>query len=298
MTTAIPDPHQIRQYLLGRLDDNEELENSLSEGILFQNDMSEVADLIEDEIIEQHLDGTLDTADRNDVEKYFLRPAERRERLQFARLLRDRLQSSQPDVVPPSQDVSPLPSMGVPQAGAHLAPSVHRHSFFRTYGQLTALVLLCIVSVTYVSSFQKRQGRLEAALAQERDRAAILEKQSLLLQSRTLPLYLVPDAARAPGGPIPYVEIKPSTELALVDIALRGGVSGRAYDVVLEKVGAKEPIWSARMPSIISPSGDARLVFDLPVQGVGSGRYSLVVSSTLPGPSYREHYEFEVRVTK
>jgi len=35
MTTGIPDPHQIRQYLLGRLDDNEELENSFSEGILF-----------------------------------------------------------------------------------------------------------------------------------------------------------------------------------------------------------------------------------------------------------------------
>src|SRR5579862_338884 len=110
MTTAIPDPHQIRQYLLGRLDDNEELENTLSEGILFQSDMSEMTDLIEDEIIEQYLDGTLDTTDKSDVEKYFLRPAERRERLQFARLLRDRLHTSQPDVVPPLQDVGPVPS--------------------------------------------------------------------------------------------------------------------------------------------------------------------------------------------
>ncbi len=297
MTTSIPDPHQIRQYLLGRLDNNEELENRLSEGILFQDDMSEMADLIEDEIIEQYMDGTLDTADKNDVEKYFLRPAERREMLQFARLLRDRLQTSQPDVVPPLQNVSPVPSIDVPQAGTHFASSVHRHSYFRTYGQLTALVLLCIVSVTYISSLQKRQGRLEAALVQERERSAILEKQPLLLQSRTLPLYLVPDAARAPGGPIPYVEIKPSTELALVDIALRDGVS-RSYDFVLKKTGAKEPIWSAKLQSIISPSGDARLVFDLPVQGVESGRYSLFVSSTLPGPSYREHYEFDARVTK
>ena len=133
---------------------------------------------------------------------------------------------------------------------------------------------------------------------QERDRAAIVEKQSLLLQSRTLPLYLVPDTARAIGGPIPYVEIKPSAELVVVDIALRDGVSGRDYDVVLAKAGATEPIWSAKLPSIISPSGDARLVFDLPVQGVESGRYSLVVTSMLPGRSYREQYEFEATVTK
>jgi len=298
MTAGIPDPHQIRQYLLGRLDDNEELENSVSEGILFQNDMSEMADLIEDELIEQYLDGTLDTADEADVEKYFLRPAERRDRLQFARLLRDRLRSSKPDVVPLSQDVNSLSRMGVPQAGACFAPGVQRHSFFRTYGQLTALVLLSIVNVIYLSSLQRREGRLEAALVQERDGAAILEKRLLLLQSRTPPLYLVPDAARAHGGPIPYVEIKPSTELVLIDVALRVGESALAYDVVLEKSGANERIWSATLPSIISPSGDARVVFDLPVQGLESGRYSLVVSSTLPGSSYREHYEFEARVTK
>jgi len=298
MRAGIPDPQQIRQYLLGRLDDNEELENSVSEGILFQNDMSEMADLIEDEIIEQYLDGTLDTSDKNDVEKYFLRPAERRERLQFARMLRDRLRTYQPDVVPLSQDISPLPSLSVPQSRAPFAPSVRRDSWFRTYGQWTALVLLGIVSLTYISSLQKRQGRLEAALLQERDRAAILEKQSLLLQSRTVPLYLVPDAARSPGGPIPYAEIKPSAELVAVDVAIRDGAPGSNYDVVLEKAGASEPIWSAKLPTIVSPSGDARLVFDLPVQRLEPGRYALVVSSTPPGPSYREHYEFGARVTK
>lgn len=298
MTTGIPDPHQIREYLLGRLDDNEELENSLSEGILFQNDMSEMADLIEDELIEQYLDGTLDTADRSDVEKYFLRPAERRERLQFARLLRDRFRTWQPDVVPLRQDLRPSPSLSVPQPREPFASPPPRDSLFRTYGQLTALVLLCVVSVTYICFLQKRQGRLEAALVQERDRAAMLEKQSLLLESRTVPLYLVPDATRALGGPIPYVEIKPSAELVVVDIALRDGSPGHNYDVVVEKSATREPIWSAKLPSIVSPSGDARLVFDLPVQRVEPGRYSLVVSSTPPGPVYREHYEFGVRVTK
>lgn len=297
MTTSITDPQHIRQYLLGRLDHHEELENSLSEAILFQKEISEIADLIEDEIIEQYLDGTLDAADRNDVENYFLRPAERREKLQFARLLRDRFGSSLADM-PLNKSVSPLPGMDVPQSGAILAQGIHRYSFLRTYGQLTALVLLCTMSGIYISSLQKKQGRLEATLAQERDRVATLDKQSQLLQSRTSPLYLVPDATRAPGGPTPYIEMKPSTELALVDIALPGGVSGPIYDVVLQKAGATEPIWAAKLPCIVSTSGDARLVFDLPVQGLESGRYSLLVSSTLPGSAHPEHYEFEARVTK
>jgi len=87
------------------------------------------------------------------------------------------------------------------------------------------------------------------------------------------------------GGPIPHVEIKPSAELVVVDIVLRDGAPGRNYDVVLEKAATREPIWSAKLPTIVSPSGDARLVFDLPVQRLEPGMYSLVVSSTPPAPS-------------
>jgi len=47
---------------------------ALARAFFFQNGMSEMADLIEDEIIEQYLDRTLDTADKNDVEK-ILSPA-------------------------------------------------------------------------------------------------------------------------------------------------------------------------------------------------------------------------------
>jgi len=71
----------------------------------------------------------------------------------------------------------------------------------------------------------------------------------------------------------------------VVDIALRDGAPGRNYDVVLEKAATREPIWSAKRSTIVSPSGDARLVFDLPVQRLEPGMYSLVVSSTPPAPS-------------
>lgn len=297
MITGTPDARQIRQYLLGRLDENEELENTLSESILFRNDVAELTDLIEDEIIEQYLDGTLDAADKNDFEKYFLRPAERRERLQFARLLRERLHTPKAHGISPNPDVNTSARTDTSIAGAFYAQSVPRHSFLKTYGQLAALVLICIASITYISSLQNKQGRLEASLVQERDRAATLEKQSLLLQSRTPPLYLVANRDRALAA-IPYVEIKPSTEHALIDLALGGGVNGEAYDVGLKKAGTMESIWSAKLPCVVSPTGDARLVFDLPVQGLTSGRYSLIVSSTRTGSSSQDHYDFEARVTQ
>lgn len=295
MVTGIPDPHQIRQYLLGRLDENDELENTVSERILYQNDAAELADLIEDDMIEEYLDGTLDTADRHDFEKYFLQPAERKERLLLAKLLRDRFQSTPEHGVSRRPELNALPSTDFATAGGALPQSVPHYSFLRTYGQLAALALICIVSAIYIFSLQKNQGRLEASLVQERDRSVALENQSELLQSRTPPLYLVSDSARSAGGQIPYVEIKPSTELAVIDLALRSKASGNIYDVVLQKTGGMEPIWAAKLPGVTSPSGDARLVFDLPVQGIEPGRYSLKVSPA--GSESSDRYEFEIRVT-
>jgi len=82
-----------------------------------------------------------------------------------------------------------------------------------------------------------------------------------------------------------------------VDIALQGTSSG-SYDVLLETQGGKGPMWSARLLLLVSASGDARLVFDLPARGVESDVYSFVVSSTLPGAGRSKHYDFQVKLTK
>ncbi len=114
MNSSLPDRRVIREYLLGRLDEQEELESNLSEEILFSDELSEMVESIEDEIIEEYLDGALDSADKNAVDEYFLRPPERKEKLRFARLLRHHFETKQETtLVMPPVDILPIPCSDV-----------------------------------------------------------------------------------------------------------------------------------------------------------------------------------------
>jgi hypothetical protein len=147
----------------------------------------------------------------------------------------------------------------------------------------------------YISGVRKSQARLEGELVQERERSASLAQEALLLQPPMVALTLVADRSRGGGARIPQLEIKPSTQRIIVEIALQGGVSG-LYDVRLETNGGGGPIWSARLLPLVSASGDARLVFDVPVQGIRSDVYSFVVSSAAAGGV--KHYDFEIKLKR
>ena len=88
MNDHFPAENTIRDYLLGRLDDQADLEQSWSEWILVDDELSETVSVIEDEIIEDYLDGRLDAASKRDVEQHFLRPPARQEKLKIANRLR------------------------------------------------------------------------------------------------------------------------------------------------------------------------------------------------------------------
>ncbi len=297
MKSSLPDRSIVRQYLLGRLDEQKELENDLSEGILFRDDLSEMVESIEDEIIEEYLDGALDSADRNAVEEYFLQPPERKEKLRFARLLRHRFETKRSDLVEPLLHALPTAgavlSQHVPEAGS----VVYWSSHFRAYGQIAALILLTVLSLTYISGVRKKQALLETALVRERERSASLTKEAPLLQPSVIALTLVSDRSRATGTQTPHIEINPSTQRVIVEIALPGGASG-PYDVRLETRGEKGSKWSARLLPLVSPSGDTRLMFDVPARSIESGVCSFVVSSSRPQAEWRKHYDFQARVTK
>ena len=81
-----------------------------------------------------------------------------------------------------------------------------------------------------------------------------------------------------------------------MDIALPGGTSGPC-DVRLEGKDEEGSIWSARLLPIVSPSGDARLVFDLTdtplrIRHLLLCRFFVI---TDPGP---RHYDFQATVTE
>ena len=294
MKSDVPDRGLVRDYLLGRLDDKKELEEQLSREICVNDDVSEMVESIEEEIIEDFLDGALAPADKDAVDEYFLRPPERKEKLRFARILRHHLEQRQ-DLV--NTRTETFGSANVRPEGIDYRSPHFGHSHLRNYGELAALVLIAVVGLIYTSGMRKNQARLEAQLAQEREQSATVAKEAQVSQASMVALTLVSDRSRSDNTQIPNIEIKPAAQRIVVEIALPVRSPG-PFDVMLEARGKDQPIWAARLLPLVSASGDARLVFDIPVQGVASDVYSFVVSSSLSGTARPKHYDFRVTVAK
>jgi len=275
---SIADRNLMREYLLGKLDNQTELEDKVSDGIVNNQVMIDIVDSVEDEIIEEYLEGSLNSGDRAAVEKYFLEPPQRKEKLRFAQLLRYYFETQ------------PLHHTATNRE-SFVRPPTPWVSHLTRYGAFAALVLVVISTLVYVSGVRTSHARLENQLAQEREHSANLVKEAELLQPSIVALTLVADRSRSAETPIPQVDIKSSTQRIIVEIALHGVASG-PYEVRLETKRAEGPLWSARLLPIISSNGDARLVFDLPARGIESGVYSFVVSSPTASVG---HYDFQTK---
>ena len=82
---------RVREYLLGFLSERDS--DQIETWLFSDGDFEPFVDLIEDEIIDDYLDGRLPAKERRAVERFFLRPPERRHKLSFARGLRRHLSS-------------------------------------------------------------------------------------------------------------------------------------------------------------------------------------------------------------
>src|SRR4029077_933347 len=267
MKSNYPDENTIREYLLGRLNGQPEVEESMSEKIFFDDELSELVDAVEDEILDEYLDDTMNPDDKDAVEKYFLLPPERQEKLQFVSLLRRRLEAEgtgpvDPPVAPPVEAVN---------GGAMVLSRSH----LRTYIELAAVVVLSISCLVYVNNV--RQGltaKITAnekkinQLEEERRRSANVVDAKL----ESAPLSMDLDALRAPGEAIPQVKIKPSTRRIAVQLALKLDSPSGPYRVILKQ--RESELWS--MAEIRSTSDV--LFFEVPSQVFKTGEYSFEVS--------------------
>jgi len=283
MTSEFPTENTIRKYLLGRLANQGELEKSLNQQIFFDSELSEIVDSIEDEIIEDYLDGALDGADRKMVEEYFLLPAQRKEKLQFARFLRRKLVTNPGALTSNVLDVPRAPEPKLIKGASAGASTLPWRAHFRTYCEIGTLVLLTAIVLVYVSrvrheleskleAVRNSHSHVEGELAQERERSASLSRQ---LQESQPPVTIL-----AFLGPVfrdtaetPVVEIRPWTQRIKVEIDLQG-LKAADYDVRLE-TSARRTLWS--QAKLSATKGGLR--FEMPAQGISAGRYCLVVNS-------------------
>ena len=269
------DRNLIREYLLGRLNQQAEVEENLSDSIFFNDQMAEVVDSVEDELIEEYLEDSLNPAERDAVISYFLQAPERQEKLHFAKLLASHLSNQ------PKTSVA---------GGLVTRPW---HSDFRTYGLVAVLALVVITASTYVSSVRRTQARLESELVQEKQRTSALATQAELLQPSIVPLTLVADRSRGTEASLPQILIKAATRRLAVDVPLQS--SSGSYEVRLENKGGSTALWTARVSPLVSNTGDARLVFDVPASEIQSGVYSIVVTPIAPANQGARYYDFQAR---
>lgn len=286
------DPKLVRQYLLGQLNDREDLENEISESILVDEDAATIVETVEDAIMEDYLDGTLDPAQRSAVDNYFLRPTERKDRLQFVRLMRDHFEKLQESSDSPT-NASSVMKPDIRPSNVRSIPGWR--SLLEFYLPIAALLIIVLSGMAYVSDLRRKQTALEHALAQERTHAVSLAQEAPLLQSSMIALTLVSERSRDVGSRIPNLEIKPVTRRIIVEIALPSPAA-KSYEIELESKGST-PIWKARLMPIVSASGDARLVFDVPAKLVESGRYSFLVTSVSSLKGTQTYYDFDARST-
>jgi len=292
MNSGVIEREVVRQYLLGRLDDSQEIEARVSDQIFFEGEASKIVDEIEDEIIEEYEERRLDSADRKAVEEYFLRSSERRQKLRFYRILQQHLATKQL-IGEPETATEPVKSSDHSRSGLAERLGVRWWTLLLIYGQAAALAVFAVLGWVYVAEVRK-----ERALLHDQVVPSVGEVRSRTqAQPPVVVLTLVSDRSRAAASQLPRVEITAATQRIIVEIALTPSKAG-PYDVRLETREGQGTNWTAKLLPLVSPEGDARLVFDLPAQGMQPGFYSLVISSDRPAQGERRYYDFEVKVAK
>ncbi len=278
MEQKLPEEDIIRRYLLGALREPELSE--IEQKLLSSEELSQTADLIEDEILEQYLDGDLDERDKRAVESHFLRPPAHREKLRFARLLRHHFELESPVAEP------------VP---AKLLPPPVPPRYVWTYGGAVAAGLLAVVSGYLIVA----QHNLKKDLADSQKSQEVLQATLARTASSPVALELKPGMSRSigfanSGNSVPLATIRPSTRLFKVDLILPK-TSAASFQVRLldEKTGSE--VWSK---SGLNPvPGEPRLLFEMPTQGIRSGPYELVVGP-VSNKGTQVRYPFDANVVQ
>lgn len=263
------DEAAIRTYLLGRIGPEEEIAAKVDERMLADPEFSLLIDVIEDEILEEYIDGALTDVDIDAVESHFLVPPERQLKLRRMRLISRhvaRLDAEKNTAQSEAQD----------RAGS---PGPKRLLIFpslRTWAEIAAG--LALVSCTIYFWNQERELRL--AVNQT------MQDLALSRQAQTGPLALAPEVATTlnlvtPGlsrgdQRLPEVHLLSAAATLHVSVALDpqdvDGLSVRLQQ-------GNTVVWSRDGLQARPVAGGAVLSLDLPTAVVPEGSCRLIVTA-------------------
>lgn len=268
----------IREYLLGRLDSDSELVESIDGQILTDPKFSITVDVIEDDIIEDYLEGSLNSEDMRAAERHFLRPPERQRRLKTARLF-NRYVQAESRKMQAMQSPSSRKLFGPFRSGPVLIS-------LRTCAEIVASVLFVALILGLLN--QRREFRMAVQQAnqtlireQERSMVANQQLQNALrqLQPAIAMLSLVTPGLQRGESALPEAKISSGTRTLHVEVALLSQRSGK-YRAELRHTG--KTVWFRDGVEAMSVPGGAILKLDIPADVLlkGTGELAIVPSGS------------------
>jgi len=269
----------IREYLLGRLDSDSELVERIDEQLLTDPELSMTIDVVEDEIIEDYLEGSLNAQDRRAVEGHFLRPPERQRKLKTARLFSRYVQEESRKVN--ATRPSAARSLFAVLRGGRLLPA------FRTCAEIAAALVFVITILNLVN--QRRElnlamSQIRQQLNQERELSAFAnqELQHALdsLQPAIAMLNLVRPGLQRGEVELPEAKLTSGTKALHIEVALLSSANGK-YRVQLRHKG--EMVWSRDGVDAVPVPGGAILKLDVPAHVLTQGKCELAITSSGTG---------------
>ncbi len=268
MATKQSDETAIREYLLGNIDPESDLAESLDERMLMDRDFSALADRVEEEIIQDYLEGELEPSQRAAMERHFLRPPERQKKLRRAYLLNRYLAARDAE----QEQLKPAPVL----------PRRNPFALWTSYAGWAAAILLMIAAGYLVNSRRVLQSEVaqktrELELVREQATTAEAKSQSALagLPQPVANLnFYGQGVARGNGSPsTQQIVTRPRT--LHVELLL-GGITQPRCQVLLQSAAGKM-VWFSQAQA--SPSGRySVLVFNVSVDGIAPGDHEFKVS--------------------
>jgi hypothetical protein len=272
MDDAVMDEPVIRAYLLGRISPDEPMSAQFDERMLTDPEFSLLIDVIEDEILEEYVDGVLSPADAEAVESHFLTPPERQRKLRRMRLISRHITGL-------AEESNTEQAEAKLQAGSSERGRVVIFPSVRTWAEIAAGLAL-VFSTIY---FWNEQRELRVAVKDSRQETALLKQAQTgaltLTQSAAVTLNLVvPGLSRGDQGLLPNAYLTPNVETLHISIALTVRPAGLLSAQL--KQGAAV-VWSSEGLLARPVKGGAVLDVNLPAATVPEGTCQLIVN--VPG---------------
>lgn len=277
---------EIRRFLLGDVDEEER--ERIERRFISDPEAYKKIVVVEDELIEDYLEGSLTASDRDGFLAQYGHTPEERRRLRIIRAIKEHAVA---------EATAPQTATSInPKWPTFLSALRMRNPRF-LIPVAAVLTIACVVAAVWLRDLSNKR-------AQENNRRVAIERELAELNApsgvrevspQTFSLILPPVSIRSLGT---QAELRPRTDIRVVELQLLWTQTEQysSYTAVLRRVGDSEQLTIANL-HVEKTSGGSAVPLKLPTHILTRGLYQVSLSGVGSGdtPGQAEEYSFRVR---